>query len=222
MGKYKDLMGLKFERLEVIIRVENDKRGNARWLCRCSCLDNAEFTVTANSLLSGNTKSCGCLRLENNRTIRITHGKSNTRLYKIWQSMKDRCYNESCTGYYKYGARGITICDEWLDKESGSANFINWAMENGYSNNLTIDRINNNGNYEPLNCRWATNEIQSRNKRTYKNNTSGHKGVYLTKNRKKWRSDIRVNGKCIYLWAFDDIEAAVEARKQAETKYWVR
>ena len=106
----------------------------------------------------------------------IKHGKRNTRIYGIYQKMKQRCYNKNNSNYIRYGARGIKICDEWLDKENGFINFYNWSMRNGYTDKLTIDRINNDGNYEPSNCRWVTNKIQSNNRRsnifiTYKNKT---------------------------------------------------
>ena len=88
-------------------------------------------------------------------------GRSNTRLYRIWVNMKTRCYNINASNYERYGGRGITICDEW---KNDFAAFYNWAMSNGYSDDLTIDRINNNGNYEPLNCRWASYSDQNKNK----------------------------------------------------------
>ena len=96
----------------------------------------------------------------------ITHGKTGTRLYTIWCKVKQRCYNKSHTAYKNYCGRGISICDEWLQENTGFMNFYNWAVSNGYSCNLTLDRIDNNKNYCPSNCRWATAKEQSNNKRT--------------------------------------------------------
>lgn len=129
------------------------------------------------NLQSGSVKSCGCLHLEINRTIlrtlNITHDKTNTKLYQVWSSMKQRCYHGNNKNYKHYGGRGIIMCDEWLND---FMNFYNWSMDNGYDDTLTIDRIDVNGNYEPSNCRWATMKQQNRNQRrtiyfTYNNET---------------------------------------------------
>lgn len=94
-----------------------------------------------------------------------THGKSNTKLYRVWNSMKQRCLNPKDKFYFCYGGRGINIWSEWLDQENGFINFYNWAIENGYKEGLTIDRKNVNGNYNPFNCRWVDNKTQQRNRR---------------------------------------------------------
>lgn len=167
MSKCIDLTGRNFGRLTVIERVENDARRNSRWLCRCEC--GKEKIVLGYSLKNGNTTSCGCyarvlsserLKKDNYQT---KHGKRNTRLYRIYAHMKERCYNENAIRYDRYGARGITVCDEWLNAKNGFANFYDWAMSNGYKDNLTIDRINNDGNYEPSNCRWIDKKEQMSN-----------------------------------------------------------
>lgn len=162
MSKYIDLTGKTFGRLYVVSRLENDKHRKTRWLCQCSCPNKTELNVSGNCLLSENTKSCGCLRIENNRIVRISHGKSNSRIYKVWQSMKDRCYNKSCSDYKNYGGRGILICDEWLNNFQ---TFYDWAIINGYSEVLTIDRKDNDGNYEPSNCRFVDRDTQNKNRR---------------------------------------------------------
>lgn len=152
MGKIKDMTGKKIGRLTVIKYVYTDKRNNAVWQCKCECGNIVE--VRGDTLRSGNTKSCGCLC--------TTHHKSNTRLYHTWQQMKGRCYNKNNKDYHDYGARGIIVYSEW--KHNFEA-FYNWAMNNNYQENLTIDRINSNGNYTPDNCRWVDITTQNRNKR---------------------------------------------------------
>lgn len=170
MSKLHDLTGQRFGKLTVIKRAEeNTKHGRAQWICKCDCGN--ETITSGNFLLRGHTKSCGCA-VKDNKTF-YKHGLSKTRIHYIWRAMKDRCYNPSNSHYYLYGNRGIAICDEWLND---FVSFYNWSMENGYSDNLTIDRIDNDKNYSPENCRWTTEIIQSNNKRnnklfTYKGET---------------------------------------------------
>lgn len=162
MGKFVDLTGQRFGRLTVVERVYSKKGRHTNWLCKCDC-GNKTIT-TKQHLTSNHTKSCGCLKLETLNKNRFKHGLCESRLYYIHSSMKDRCYNKNNKRYKNYGIRGIKVCDEWLNKENGFMNFYNWAMENGYRDDLTIDRIDVNGNYEPNNCRWATIMQQSNNK----------------------------------------------------------
>ena len=157
MGRFIDLTGRKFGRLTVIDRVQN--RGEkVAWKCLCECGNTSIVTGTA--LKSGKSKSCGCLKLENPSNLR--HGKYGIRQYRIWIMMKQRCYNPKTPTYKHYGGRGITVCDEWLHNFQA---FYDWAMANGYADDLTIDRKDVNGNYEPSNCRWATSEEQHTNTR---------------------------------------------------------
>lgn len=154
-----------FERLTVIGRSKVYKNKRYLWDCKCSCGNTKIFAVCGSALLSGNTKSCGCLKLELAGKATITHGLSHTRLYRIYCGMKNRCLNPSASDYSYYGGRGITICKEWIDDFT---NFYNWAIANEYDDKLSIDRKDNEGNYEPNNCRWATDSEQMINRRPFK------------------------------------------------------
>lgn len=160
--------GDRYGRLTVLERC-GSKDNRAIFNCRCDCGN--ELIVLGKNLRNGNTKSCGCLvsdtaRLLNERTKTI-HGATKmgrpTRLYRIYVGMQTRCYNKNYHGYKNYGGRGITVCEEWM---KGFSNFASWALSHGYADNLSIDRIDVNGNYEPSNCRWATQEQQSNNMTT--------------------------------------------------------
>lgn len=153
-------IGDTFGQLTVIKKYGKDKHGNILFLCKCTCGN--ETVATANNLRKGHTKSCGCLRQKSRHQSTFIHGMRGTRLYNIWKGMKQRCNDKNCRAYKWYGARGVKVCDEW-DKEFTI--FYKWAINNGYSSKLTIDRINVDGNYEPLNCRWVNTLIQNRNKR---------------------------------------------------------
>ena len=167
----RDLTGNRFERLVVVKYAGTNKSGSPLWECRCDC--GKVSYVTTGHLTDGTTRSCGCLYTESRHTINKTHGESKTRLYRIWADIKTRCYNSKSTNYYKYGGRGICMCDEWFESYQ---TFEKWALSNGYKDNLTIDRIDSFGNYKPSNCRWVTQKVQQNNRSnnhllTYNNET---------------------------------------------------
>ena len=155
---YKDLSGEKYGRLLVIERHGSSACQKATWLCQCDCGNTT--IVTTGSLHNGNTSSCGCLYKEVRPYTARKHGESQTRLYSIWKAMNKRCNNNNTGRWNRYGGRGITVCKEWQDDYIP---FRDWSLQNGYSDNLSIDRINNDGNYEPSNCRWATTTQQANN-----------------------------------------------------------
>lgn len=154
----KDLTGKKFGNLTVVKKVERKNRSN-QWLCKCDC--GKEVVCYQYNLERGTSTSCGCLRSYYAKKTRSCHGESTGKFYKKWSSIKTRCYNKNTPCYKNYGGRGIKMCDEWLD----FWNFREWAYKNGYSEGLTLERIDVNGNYEPSNCKWIPMEEQAINKR---------------------------------------------------------
>lgn len=186
-----DLTGKRFGRLEVIGVHDNGNR-KTYYVCQCDC-GNVKV-IRADALVGGMTKSCGCLKKEQdkiNLTANHSHKMSGTRLYEIWQGMKSRCYKKHDASYHRYGGRGITVCDEWLNDFK---TFYDWATNNGYNDKLTIDRIDNNGNYEPKNCRWSTMKEQCNNRNSNINITIGN----TTKNLMQWCEIFNVDYKTVY------------------------
>lgn len=160
----KDLTGRVFGRLTVLSRAPNIKQWT-RWSCRCEC--GTVVDTYSTSLLRGLTQSCGCLQRErtsiSGKTSNLKHGFYNHPLYGVWDGMMRRCYKPATANYRNYGGRGIAVCDDWHSPEK----FVTWGIASGYTKGLSLDRYpDNNGNYEPGNCRWATMKQQLRNKRS--------------------------------------------------------
>lgn len=156
MPAFQNLVGEKFNKLTVIER-DTTHKNRPYWICKCDCGNTV--SVRADLLKNGNTKACGCLYNKHNQALQGNH----SRIYSIYHGIKKRCYNAKCKSYKFYGAKGITICDEWLG-DNGFINFYDWSVKNGYSDKLSIDRIKSNMPYSPNNCRWVEWGIQANNK----------------------------------------------------------
>lgn len=156
------LIGKKFGKLTIKTFIESIRSGGQMKrmvIAVCDCGKEKEFMLS--SLTRSLTKSCGCYRLQELSINKRTHGKTNCELYSVWAGMKRRCYNPHEVNYKHYGARGIIVCDEWVNDFQA---FYDWSINNGYRKGLVIDRENNDGNYCPENCRWVTSLVNSRNR----------------------------------------------------------
>lgn len=194
MGKLVDLTGQRFGRLTVLCRAGTQAPGkHTTWLCQCDC--GKRTVVSAVNLNSGRQKSCGCLRNEKSLARIVNYNKEHQstrqkRIFKIWIGMRNRCYRENCEAYAWYGGRGIRICEEWADYET----FERWALSSGYGPNLTIDRIDVNGDYTPENCRWVTRKVQAYNRRDNRRLTFQGETLTIT----EWAERIGCTPTCIY------------------------
>lgn len=196
--------------LEVIKIVRSHHKGNT-WLCKCDCSNTVELQeshITDRPNRRAN-KSCGCHRHKQNR---LTVGGT-SRLYKIWHSMIRRCTDPSHNRYKYYGENGVSVCDEWLNNYE---TFCKWALSNGYSDELSIDRIDQNGNYCPDNCRWSDVYTQAQNKGLRRNSTTGFTDIW--KHKSGYRVAFRRNGSMHYVGIFKSLESAIRARDDAMKK----
>lgn len=196
--RYKDITGQRFGKLVAQKYLYTDPtHRTAVWLCKCDC---GNMTKIRADVLKSQTRSCGCLQTEHARAMgpqNKTHGLVGTRLYRIYHGMLARCYRKSCPAYKNYGGRGIKMCNEW--KQNILA-FYDWAQAAGYQDSLSIDRINNDGDYSPDNCRWATHAEQGKNTRTTH---------YITHNGQT---------KCVTDWAKELGVCAETIRRRAQRK----
>lgn len=186
MGRLIDLTGKRFGKWTVLYRAEDhiDKHGyrHRRWHCICDCEKHTEKDVLESSLLNNTSTSCGCNR------HKIKHGLSRTRIKRIYYDMHSRCENPNTPKFKNHGGRGIKICKEWSG-ENGLVNFYNWAIDNGYKEDLTIDRVDNDGDYEPNNCRWSDYKTQNLNNRANRYITVGDE----TKTVSEWSEETGIN-----------------------------
>ena len=163
MAKRKDLAGQRFGRLMVLYDTGERRNKKVVWHCQCDCGN--ELDVRSNSLVSVRTTSCGCYRRQRTAEVHTVHGMTRGEkihpIYQTWYAMLQRCENPDNKSYKNYGFRGIKVCDEWHKLIP----FCDWALASGWQKGLQLDRINNDGNYEPGNCRWATSQENNRNRR---------------------------------------------------------
>jgi hypothetical protein len=219
--KKHNLTNQRFGRLTALYVVPSNTY-RTRWRCLCDCGNTKD--VLQQSLLNGHVQSCGCLLSDRNReriteynkTLgKETHGETKTRLYRIWICMKTRCFYKNNDSYKNYGGRGITVCNDW---RNSFETFRLWALSNGYSDKLSLDRINVDKNYCPENCRWVSMSVQEFNKRTLKRNTSGKTGVSFNKKNNRWVAYISFNKQHYHLGSFKCVDDAIKAREKAEEK----
>lgn len=180
MAKIKDISGQKFGRLTAIEFIRLNEHRDAEWLFQCDCGN--ECIVVAYRVNKGHTQSCGCLKREKASLAKTTHGFSKTRIYSIWLDMRRRCSDKKRKDWINYGGRGITVCNEW---QNDFNSFYGWATGNGYNDNLSIDRKDNDSGYSPDNCQWVTKKHQNNNTRANRQLTAFGE----TKNLQQWADE---------------------------------
>lgn len=194
-------VGTRFHKLVVLGQPFRVRAGKSMWkkvkqFCVCQCDCGGFVACSLNDLVANKMKSCGCWRVHIAVTMghkNLRHGQVKTRLYDLWHGMKLRCHTKSTPSYPSYGGRGIRVCDEW--NESFEA-YRDWALANGFADGLQIDRINNDGNYEPDNCRWVTCQVNQNNRRSNVNVTYAEE----TKSIGDWARDGRCAVTRLTLW----------------------
>ena len=209
MGRLVNRKGLRYGRLLVVADAGVGPHKKHLWSCRCDC--GKEVVVASGSLVSGNTTSCGCFHKE----VITIHGGWKKSSYNTWRAMLRRCNNPNDKDFPRYGGRGITVCEEWLD-------YSRFASDMGEpSNGETLDRINNDEGYLKENCRWTTGHVQAVNSRRRQSKT-GHRGVAYYPRYKKWMANITHEGRRYYSHMCTSLEEAIRERKILETRHWGR
>lgn len=212
MGNIVDIIGQRFGRL-VVLEFAGLVSRKAMWKCICDCGE--EIICMSSNLRGGKTTSCGCKRTESTQAALVTHGMTGTRQHSIWKNMLNRCRNENGKDYPRYGGRGITVCDKWLKFEGF------WEdMSEGYSDELTLDRIDNDNGYNKENCRWATDVLQRHNKKKRAGCSSAFIGVSKSREVSGFSSIIRKDHKAYFLGYFStELEAAIAYDNASEELY---
>lgn len=218
MTKLIDLAGKKFGRWFVLSKAEASRNGHTRWNCLCEC--GTTKIVYGVSLSKGVSKSCGCYTSEVTTKRNYRHGQRRTKEYDVWCAMIARCNNKNNKAYFRYGEAGIDVSERWKNSFESFLEDMGPRPGNEYS----LDRIDGTKGYSKENCRWATNSLQGYNQKLRKTNKSGVKGVSWRgpkgARRGRWTVSIAKDGKRISLGSFQDFDKAVQARKEAELKYY--
>ena len=215
-SRKQDYIGRKFGRLTILEEVSSyiDPKSQKKIrMVKCQCSCGCVVETRLNALISKKTKSCGCLATERRKAFATKHNYCGHPLYRVWQNMKDRCYNKKNLRYKHYGDRGIFVCTEWINNPKV---FIEWALNNGWESTKLLDRRNNDLGYEPSNCRFV--DVYKSNQNTSllrTNNTSGYRGVCFDKARNLWSARIDANGKTFNLGRFKN---AIDAAKICDSK----
>jgi len=209
MGKFQDLTSQIFGFLTVLSQVPRDKTSQIAWCCQCNCTNKTIRIVSTHNLKSGNTKSCGCLQKERAKQANTKHGLRYHCLYQTWEDIIQRATNPKHKSYKNYGGRQIKICDEW---RNNIEKFIKYCetLPGWDDPNLTLDRINNNGNYEPGNLRFTTRSVQNSNQRPKAN--TGEKYISFHKKQKKFQVRKKINGKEKFFDSFKTLQEAIDCR----------
>ena len=204
---FKDLHGKRFGHLTALKSIGKTNYGNLIWECRCDC-GNIK-NLPSGKLTSGRATNCGCITSDLKRKNAEIHGitsRQKPRTFVIWNGIKSRCYDEKSISYKNYGARGIVLCEEWHSFE----NFHKWAMENGYKDDLEIDRIDNNGNYCPENCRWVTRQFNRSHQRKTRNITVYGVSLNIT----QWSKALSKSKSTLYKKLHESEDALVQFIKE--------